>query len=48
MDFEKLAAARYSVRAYKNDPVPDEILTGFSTPRATRRRRPTSSLSGLS
>ena len=26
MDFEKLAAARYSVRAYKNDPVPDEIL----------------------
>jgi len=26
MDFAKLAAARYSVRAYKNDPVPDEIL----------------------
>jgi len=27
MDFEKLATARYSVRAYKNDPVPDEILS---------------------
>ena len=26
MDFEKLAAARYSVRAYKSDPVPDEVL----------------------
>ena len=26
MDFEKLASSRYSVRAYKNDPVPDEVL----------------------
>ncbi|UCF99212.1 MAG: nitroreductase family protein [Spirochaetaceae bacterium] len=26
MEFEKLIRARYSVRAYKRDPVPDEVL----------------------
>ena len=26
MDFEKLASTRYSVRAYKSDPVPAEVL----------------------
>ena len=43
MEFEKLIAARYSVRAYRSDPIPDQILqkvleAGALAPTAANRQ----------
>ena len=48
MDFFELVQKRYSVRAYKPDPVEDDKLQQVLKPRGWRRRRPIASRSSSS